>query len=203
MTNVITYIDGFNLYHGIRSKYGRKYIWLDIQQLSEELMTPEETLIEVNYFTAMIGNAPQKEFRQKTYISALETLTKVNIHYGKYQVNLHTCPKCNFVEKIPSEKMTDVNIATRLLTDAFNNHYDTAKLITADSDLVGPIRTIRQLFPHKKIIVCFPPDRVSFELKNIASAYFHIPRTKLARSQFSNQIMLKNGTLITKPTSWV
>jgi uncharacterized LabA/DUF88 family protein len=33
--------------------------------------------------------------------------------------------------------MTDVNIAVELMQDAFQNKFDTALLVTANSDLVG------------------------------------------------------------------
>lgn len=202
MSNVIVYIDGFNLYHGIKSKYKRKFYWLNVQNLSESFLKNNQTLCKVKYFTAMIGNNPQKEFRQKTYISALKTLPKVEIFYGKYQVNDHICPHCGNIEHIPSEKMTDVNIATQLLTDAFTNKFDLAIIVSADSDLYGPINMVCQNFPDKKIIVAFPPNRVSFDLKNIASAYFYISRRSLEKSQFPNQIFINKGHILVRPKSW-
>ena len=46
--------------------------------------------------------------------------------------------------------MTDVNIAVEMLADAFHNEYDTAILISADSDLSAPIKKVKSLFPQKK-----------------------------------------------------
>ena len=181
---VITYIDGFNLYYGLKSKYGRKYIWLNVESLSTSLLKQGQILKKVRYFTAMIRHNPNKEKRQRTYISALKTLPNTEIYCGKYLTNQHICPNCGNIENIPSEKMTDVNIATYLLTDAFKNAFDIAIVISADSDLTGPIKMVRQLFPNKKVVVAFPPDRVSFDLKNTASAYFHIGRPKFAKNQF-------------------
>lgn len=202
MSNVVVYIDGFNLYHGMKSKYKRKFYWLNVQELAESFLRNNQTLWKVKYFTAMIGNNPQKEIRQKTYISAIKTLSKIDLFYGKYQLNKHICPNCRFIEHIPSEKMTDVNIATQLLSDAFSNKFDIAILVSADSDLYGPINLVRQNFPDKKVIVAFPPNRVSFELKNIASAFFYISRRSLEKSQFPNQIVVNKGYIVNKPTSW-
>jgi hypothetical protein len=53
--------------------------------------------------------------------------------------------------------MTDINITTELLSDAFTDRFDVALLISADSDLVGPIQKVRHLFPEKRMIVVFPP----------------------------------------------
>jgi uncharacterized LabA/DUF88 family protein len=200
--HVITYIDGFNLYYGLKSKYRRKYIWLDVEALSNNLLKQGQVLKEVKYFTAMIHHNPNKEKRQRTYISALETLPITKIIYGKYLTNQHTCPNCGNIENIPSEKMTDVNIATHLLTDAFNNSFDIAIVISADSDLTGPINIVGKLFVNKKVVVAFPPDRVSFDLKNAASAYFHIGRKIFSISQLPQAIQLPNGIKIQRPGSW-
>jgi uncharacterized LabA/DUF88 family protein len=199
---VITYIDGFNLYYGLKSKYGRKYIWLDVEALSVSLLKQSQVLKKVKYFTAMIHHNPNKEKRQRTYISALETLPNTEIYYGKYLTNQHKCPNCGNIENIPSEKMTDVNIATHLLTDAFNNAFDVAIIVSADSDLTGPIKMVKQLFVNKKVVAAFPPDRDSFDLKRVASAYFRIGHQKYAKSQFPQIMQLPNGVKIQRPGSW-
>ncbi len=31
MERVKAYVDGFNLYHGLKARHGRKYLWLDLQ----------------------------------------------------------------------------------------------------------------------------------------------------------------------------
>lgn len=36
------YIDGFNLYHGIHEKFGRKYLWLDLEALAASLLKPHK-----------------------------------------------------------------------------------------------------------------------------------------------------------------
>ena len=33
MADIIAYIDGFNLYHGLRDRYQHRYLWLDVVQL--------------------------------------------------------------------------------------------------------------------------------------------------------------------------
>ncbi|MDX9852127.1 MAG: NYN domain-containing protein [Anaerolineaceae bacterium] len=202
MEKIITYIDGFNLYHGIKSKYGNKFKWLDIEELSNQFLQPQQSLEKVYYFTAMISKNPPKEYRQKTYISAINSLSKVKIVLGKYLVNPHRCPNCGSIEQIPSEKMTDVNIANQLLVDAFLDKYDVAILVSADSDLTGPVKQVTNLFPRKKVVVAFPPDRVSFDLKQVASAFVYISRRKLEVSQFPLMVISKDGTTIKKPRKW-
>jgi hypothetical protein len=55
--------------------------------------------------------------------------------------------------------MTDVNIAVELLGDAYQDKFDTALLISADSDLTTPIEKVHLLFPKKRVISVFPPNR--------------------------------------------
>lgn len=61
--------------------------------------------------------------------------------------------------------MTDVQIATQLLADAFQDAFDTALLISGDSDLVPPVAMLRRLFPTKRVVVCCPPARRSIDLQ--------------------------------------
>ena len=171
MKRVIVYIDGFNLYFGLKLKGWKKLYWLNISKLSQNLLKSDQQLESVKYFTSRISLPPDKMKRQNTFIEALETLPDVKIFYGKYQSSDVTCNKCGHIMYKPNEKMTDVNIAVEMLSDAFQDKFDSAILISADSDLSAPIRSIRNIFPAKSVIVAFPPDRYSFELTKLANAY--------------------------------
>ena len=54
---VAAYIDGFNLYFGVR-QHGRRYLWLDLEQLVQSLLRPRQQLVAVRYFTARVRNDP-------------------------------------------------------------------------------------------------------------------------------------------------
>jgi uncharacterized LabA/DUF88 family protein len=98
--------------------------------------------------------------------------------------------------------MTDVNIAVEMLTDAFENKFDTAILISADSDLTAPISSVLRLFPHKKVILAFPPDRFSYSLKSISSASLTIGRRNFDKSLFPDTVIKKDGFVLRKPERW-
>jgi uncharacterized LabA/DUF88 family protein len=199
---VVIYIDGFNLYFGLREKNWKNLYWLNIQKLGENILNKGQKLVEVKYFTSRISFPPDKVKRQGTFIEALETLPNVKIYYGNYQSNKSVCKKCGFTSMVPSEKMTDVNIAIELLSDAYENKFDAAILISADSDLIGPIDTVHRLFEDKRIIVAFPPTRHSFALKEAASASFTLGRKKIADSLFPDEIKKSNGYILKRPTRW-
>lgn len=101
------------------------------------------------------------------------------------------------------EKMTDVNIAMHLFSDAVENRFDTALLISGDADLVPVVQTVHSLFPGKKVVCGFPPERGSKHLSAVVSAYFTIGRAKLAASQLPDLVTSGDGvSSATKPPRW-
>lgn len=91
MERVIIYIDGFNLYFGLKSKGWQRYYWLNLQKLAQNLLTKNQQLITTKYFTSRISKPPEKSRRQATYIEALETLDNFRIFYGHYLINTIEC----------------------------------------------------------------------------------------------------------------
>src|SRR5947209_4150002 len=112
------------------------------------------------------------------------------------------CRNCGYTYEVAQEKMTDVNIAVELLQDAFQDAFDTALLISADSDLIAPLKAIKKLFPEKRIIVASPPGRFSVNLSKAASAYFQIDRIPIAKSQFPDEVQKSGGYILRRPESW-
>ena len=65
-----------------------------------------------------------------------ESLLKPHQHLVRVRyLKTLTCSRCGFVHSTSVEKKTDVNIAVRLLEDAYDNEFDLALVISADSDL--------------------------------------------------------------------
>jgi uncharacterized LabA/DUF88 family protein len=199
---VIVYVDGFNLYFGIKSKGWNDTLWLNIKELASALLKDDQVLVKVKYFTSRVRDNPLKEKRQSTYIEAIETISVISIYYGHYQSNIEKCRKCGHIYPYGSEKMTDVNIATELIFDSFQDIYDIAIIISGDSDLVPPITAVRKSFPGKKIIIAFPPNRFNNVMKWAASGVLFINRSKLLASQFPDPVLKADGFLLSKPTEW-
>ncbi len=205
MSRVMVYVDGFNLYFGLRSKQWRKYYWLDLVALATALLKPNQTLSGVHYFTSRIranGRNVSDMQRQTAYLEALDTLPGVQLHFGHYLEKPKQCRQCGAQWMDYEEKMTDVNIAVQLLADAFDDRFDTALLISADSDLTTPVRMLRSQFPAKRLIAVFPPGRQSFELKNTANASFTIGEANLRQSQLPAQVQRADGFILQRPAHW-
>jgi hypothetical protein len=201
---VIAYIDGYNLYHGLRAAEWRRYLWLDLPALAGSLILDSQKLILTKYFTTRISSPESKRKRQSDYLEALAAHcgASIQMFWGHYQVEPWTCKLCKGIEQVPHEKKTDVNIAVEMLTDAYANAFDSAVLISADSDLVPPIEAVRRLFPAKRILVAFPPERFSVELKSVAHASFGIGRAKFAASQLPECVTKAGGTELVRPAKW-
>lgn len=64
----IVYIDGYNLYNGVRDAHGRKYLWLNLTRFALSLLSdPRQTLTAVKYFTSQAPGNTDSAKRQQTY----------------------------------------------------------------------------------------------------------------------------------------
>lgn len=205
MERVIVYVDGFNLYFGMKTRDWQRYYWLNVQSLAHNLLKPNQQLICTKYFTSRVASMPddpEKHKRQGVYLEALGTLPDFRIFYGHYLAKEIYCRKCSSFWMTHEEKMTDVNISVELMVDAFQDKFDTAFLISGDSDLVHPVQTVRRIFPTKRVIVGFPPRRHSKHLQHAANACFAIGRKKIADSLFPDEVQKPDGYILRRPDKW-
>lgn len=213
MSRVCAYIDGFNLYYGSLKGSGER--WLDPRALLEKLISKGDTLEQVRYFTARVtdrNGVSASRLRQQTYLRALATLPMVSIHFGRFfetrkRARLVSPPAGGPVTALiykTEEKGSDVNLATFLLVDGFQGAYDKAAVVSNDSDLVEPIRQVRNVL-GKPVAVYLPttnPGRsVSHHLKQVASYTREIRRGVLRASQLQTPLTDMHGQ-ITKPPAW-
>jgi uncharacterized LabA/DUF88 family protein len=204
VARVIAYIDGFNLYFGLKSKGWKRYYWLDLPALAGKFLRSGQTLEKTHYFTSRIrdnGRNTADTKRQSTYIDALRA-RGTEVHEGHYLEKQRQCRQCKSSWVDYEEKMTDVNIAVQLLSDAFDDAFDTAFLISGDSDLTTPVARIRARFPQKQIVVLLPPDRHSKQLQKAASGFLSISEAKLRSSQLPDPVTTSAGFALHRPGGW-
>lgn len=205
MLRAISYIDGFNLYFGLRSKGWRKYYWLNLVSLTKALLKQDQVFMHCHYFTARIrtsGYQSQDAHRQSIWLDALTTQQNLTIHYGHYLPKTVKCQQCGAEWTTHEEKMTDVNIAAQLLTDAYEDRFDVALVVSGDSDLTTPINLLRNRFPNKRVIVVFPPDRRSAELKKAAHGSTILGEDKLRHNLLPDTITTNSGFTLVRPQQW-
>jgi uncharacterized LabA/DUF88 family protein len=203
MIRVVACVDGFNLYFGLRARYGRRHHWLDLQALADSLLRPGQELAEVQYFTARVRNDPDGSLRQSTYLDALASYCpRVRTIEARLQEKSRVCKNCGASWIGYEEKETDVNIAVALIEDAVLDAYDTAILVSGDSDLRPGIASVKRLRPAKRIISAFPPNRHSRVLAQAVDAYVTISDTKIRNAQLPPKVATVGGVVLTRPEHW-
>ena len=202
MERVIAYVDGYNLYYGLRAKGWKRFYWLNIQALVRQFLKPHQTLIATKYFTTVVTQPESKRKRQAVFLEALQTLPDFRIYYGQFLSETIVCRQCGHTYITHHEKMTDVNISVELMADAFQDKFDVALLVSADSDLAGLVQTIRRLFPSKRVVAVFPPGRSSYALKQASSGVLHIGHVELSKSLFPEKVIKPDGVVLQRPAQW-
>ena len=97
------------------------------------------------------------------------------------------------------EKGSDVNLATHLLNDAWNDLFEAAAVISNDTDLVVPIRMVTEERKRPVFVVCPGRWQVAPQLRKAASHVRHIRPTMLRAAQFPDTLP---GSAIVKPSGW-
>jgi hypothetical protein len=124
MDRVIAYIDGYNLYYGLRKQGWKRFYWLNLQRLAEQFLKPDQTLVETKYFTTIVKRPDDKRRRQQIFLEALQTVPTLSIFYGHFLSDPVTCRRCGHSYTTHHEKMTDVNISVEMMKDAFQDRFD-------------------------------------------------------------------------------
>jgi uncharacterized LabA/DUF88 family protein len=199
---VIAYIDGYNLYFGLVESGYRRYLWLDVHLLIKNLLKPGQELVAVYFFTTLVTNDEEKRKRQKSYINALQTIENLHVVFGKFQKERTNCKTCGNVYFAEAEKMTDVNIATQIMCDYYGDRFDTAMVVSGDTDLVPPIKHINENDGRKRVMAIFPPNRANDEVRKHAKGDLVIGRKTLADSQLPATITGKLGETLHRPPNW-
>lgn len=200
---MITYIDGFNLYHGLLQARLHSARWLDLHALGRSLLKPSQQLELTRYFTARVRGNPDKARRQRTFIDALNARGGIEIDFGHFLSSRISCRRCGNRWRKNEEKKTDVNLAVRLLDDAYDDRFDTAMIISADSDLVPPIESVGARFPDKRLIAAFPPQRNSTELRRVADKAFEISEATIRGARLPDPVTTRSGTRLRAPKGWL
>jgi hypothetical protein len=175
-----------------------------------ELLLPRDEIACIRYFTALVKprpDDPQQAQRQQTFLRALRTLPNVSIYYGTFLSNPTRMPlarptgRDRTAEVIKTEeKGSDVNLASMLLADGFRGLYEVAVVISNDSDLVLPIKIVRDEL-ELPVGVVNPRGRPSRQLREVSSFFKQIRPGLLKQSQFPDTIEDEQGT-ISKPAAW-
>jgi len=153
------YVDGFNLYHAIDNLRQPHLKWLGLRRLAEIILIGRKShLVRTAFFTAYFpGDGPKGE-RHRMYVRALRN-QGVDVTFGQTMSYTAKCRICSEEWRTQTEKETDINMALAVYSDAVNNRYDDAYLITADTDQAATIKALKRDYPDKRVYIVPPPGR--------------------------------------------
>ena len=210
--SIYVYVDGFNLFR--RSLIGTEHLWLDVTKLAS-IALPHYEVIRLKFFTAIVkphqGNLYAAQ-RQERYLEALRSLPNIEVHLGYFRRDVSQMPRhpwewdhdgqpITVKVKQMREKGSDVNLATHLVWDALHNTADAYAVLTNDSDLVTPIRMLREL-KGVEVGVLFPSHQASKDLSKCCSWSRHVHPGMLRRSHLNNPVTRADGSIVMKPVEW-
>ncbi len=157
MKKVWMYVDGPNFYYSIKEPTQNNPLgWCDFRKLAEQYFLEQDAVLErINYFTASVGHLGRsigEDGRQEDWLKAVRTIPDVRVFSGFYSGRDPNHRR---------EKQTDVNIAIQLLLGALKEDgYDTAILVSGDTDLIPAVKAVQQE-GKKSVLVCVPMDEPS------------------------------------------
>ncbi len=160
---VTVFIDGSNLYFKLKKLSIPHTSQFNYRKLAEYLVE-NNNLVSIHYYVGLVKASRTEIKTQKIHlgqVNLFNTLSNQNI-------TIHTGYLMKY-NNIYHEKGVDVNIAVDLLVGAYENTYDTAILISSDTDLIPAIQKIKQL--GKKLCYTGFNHNPSEAMKRTASFY--------------------------------
>lgn len=155
----ICFIDNSYIFRG-----SYKHQWrVDFRKLVE-LLSDQDPIWQT-YFFASEEDPPNLDQTN------LYKYLKIALHFEVYLYPLRKrqmrCNSCGNEWSSYSEKAAAIGMGTTLVSLAYNNAFDTAILVTGDSDFLEPIRTVKSL--GKRIELAAWRDSIAQELEMEAS----------------------------------
>lgn len=154
-------------------------------------------------------NDVDKPNRQQIYLRALRTIPNLAIILGHFLEHEIMMPIANpipggqkYIKVIKTEeKGSDVNIAAHMIHDGHKGDYEVAVVLSNDSDLVEPIKIVRQELKLPVIVLNPIPAHPSHEIQKYATFMKPIRRKVLSVSQFPDHMQDRTGKFH-KPPTW-
>lgn len=161
---VFVYIDGGNLYRRIFNDYDLHFLSFKLSRFCDFLIGENRLKAGVRYYIGKVKQYPNNPKSVELYNSQQKMLQKIK-NDGIYTV-LGSINKYGDVYK---EKGVDVRLGLDLLEGAYEDRYDTALVVSSDSDLAPAFELVRR---KNKTIESVMFDKCnSFALQRDASTF--------------------------------
>ncbi len=137
---VAIFIDGSNLYHSLKNNFKR--FDLNFGEFTKKLCGSRQ-LIRTYYYNVLQESSQRSEGsrEQQEFLETLRKTPYLELRLGTTKLS----------QGIPVERGIDVMLATDLLYFAANNTYDTAVLVSGDSDFNYTVQTVKNMGKHVEV----------------------------------------------------
>jgi len=134
---VAIFIDGSNLYHGLRDNYGRAD--LNFAEFQSKLCGTRQ-LFRTYYYNVRQdpSQRPEGHREQQEFLDILYKTPYLEVRLGTTKL----------LQGVPVEKGIDIMLATDLLHFAWNNLYDVAILVSGDGDYAYALQAAKNMGKH-------------------------------------------------------
>ena len=149
------FIDGSNLYHSLKNNFKR--FDLNFGEFTKKLCGSRQ-LIRTYYYNVLQESSQRSEGsrEQQEFLETLHKTPYLELRLGTTKLS----------QGIPVERGIDVMLATDLLYFAANNTYDTAVLVSGDSDFNYTVQVVKDMGKH--VEVAYFENAASRDLINLA-----------------------------------
>ena len=176
LKNVVVFIDGNNLFHRMWSFYHTHRI--DILELCKRLCNVNRNLKQIRYyyspFVRQLGE--RMALLQQSYVEEIKKIENIFISEGKYikkpillkqDVRARIKHLINIEDmKTYIEKGVDVAIAIDMITLGLQKEYDTAILVSTDSDFVPVVNYLTSSKIKTQVAAFKDNDHSCYDLQN-------------------------------------
>jgi len=161
---VAIFIDGSNLYHSLRSNFGRND--LNFAEFSSKLCGSRR-LFRTYYYNVLQdpSQRPDGHREQQEFLDVLRKTPYLEVRLGSTKI----------AQGVPVEKGIDIMLATDLLYFAWNNFYDVAVLVSGDADFAYALQAVKNMGKH--VEVAHFESGVSKDLLNVADNRYLLDRS--------------------------
>lgn len=157
----IVFIDGNNLYKGLKDCYGIER--LDLEPFCRHIIQDRE-LVAIYYADANFirERGPDNYARQQEYFSYIRKIKGLIFRMGYF----------NKFTKPPTEKLADVYLATDMVDLCHRDQFDIVYIVSGDSDLAPAIDIVVSRGKRAINVYFDAPQRTSYALRRHCQNFF-------------------------------
>ncbi len=137
---VMVFIDGSNLYHVLSQQCGRHDLQFDkfAMKLAKGRQLQRTYYYNIRQESETNPNVGQE---QQKFLDSMYDTPYVEVRLGIWKQR----------GEIMVEKGVDVMLATDLVTNAYNDHYDTAVVVSGDADFYPALQAVKDVGKHIEV----------------------------------------------------